>query len=420
MQLLLSSTVLGLTVPMARPPFFCAGRNPRACSLVALDIGWQGAESWADLFSQANTAATGAVNQATGAITPELQKAAGIATQEAQKAIAVAAPEVEKIGKASIEVKKAADIAAVEAQKAIAVAAPEVEKATMEAQKAIAVAAPGVEKAINTAAPEFEKIGKASIDFVVQATPVVVGGADKLVRTALTAEQQAAYDGALRVGGQIGEVTSAGLKAAAPVVESGLKAAAPVVESGLKAAPGVVESGLNAAGRAAEQGAQTAAPLVDDLIKTGAVRPETAERVKGGVVSTLSAGVREVAAGLRTTAELISPESGEAAANGAVAARAQPTLVVGGGLKIPTVREGTDSAAASLVAAAAPYALGLWLLSLAVSALQELVKPLAEVVQNAVTFVIVLGSAGILFNNWDTIYGLYEVASGQTPLKLPF
>ena len=68
--------------------------------------------------------------------------------------------------------------------------------------------------------------------------------------------------------------------------------------------------------------------------------------------------------------------------------------------------------------AAAPYALGLFLLSAALAALKELAKPLEEVIRRTLAVAFLGLFIKLSVDNWGTIYSLYEVASGQLELTL--
>ena len=151
---------------------------------------------------------------------------------------------------------------------------------------------------------------------------------------------------------------------------------------------------------------------------------ETVEKVRGGTLGALKLGVRTAAEGMRSVANEIAPpivasgDDAAAAARGAASSAASRGRGGGALLALPSAKEVTDDLAESFVQAAAPYAFGALLLSYAFSALLELAKPLAEAVRNALALAFLLACANLAYLNWDAIYGLYQVASGEVPLKI--
>ena len=78
----------------------------------------------------------------------------------------------------------------------------------------------------------------------------------------------------------------------------------------------------------------------------------------------------------------------------------------------------TDSIATSLVRASAPYAFGLFLLSAALSAVRELVKPAEAVLRNALAIGFLALFGKFAMDNADTIEQVIEVLAGEKSLKI--
>ena len=295
-------------------------------------------------------------------------------------------------------------------QQAAPVVAGGVVKAAALAGQAAGRAAVGIDAALPVIGKAAEStlpvIGKAA-----ETTLPVLGQAaestNQLLRSSLTPEQQQQLETATRVAGQAGNVVGGVAVSTSKATLEAVKFVAPVLQQGLKVG---VEQGVPLAGEvvktvgsAVDQGVKGAAPIVDEYFRSGSLRPETVDSVRSSGLGALNEGVRDVARGLRGVANIVAPE--------------QPSVVGasgrgGGPLPgLPSTRDVTDSMATSLVQAAAPYAFGAFLLSLALSALRELLEPLEQVVRNALAVAILVVIGKIVYENWDAIYKLYLVVS---------
>ena len=88
------------------------------------------------------------------------------------------------------------------------------------------------------------------------------------------------------------------------------------------------------------------------------------------------------------------------------------------GLSLPTTKEVTDSLALSFSQATAPYVLGGAVFFAGLAALRELARPLEAAVRNTLAVGLLILVVGALVDNWDQLYGAYEVISGAKPLRL--
>lgn len=297
--------------------------------------------------------------------------------------------------------KSGLDVAVPAIKAGIEAAAPEVQRAMGEGATTLKQTAeelaPLAQRAANVIAPAVES----TAPILGRAVSGAVSGTSDVIRSTLAPEQQVQLDEAARVGAQVGSavggVARGAAEKAAPIVEEGLRRGVPMVQQGVQ---GAVDG---------------ATPMVDELWRTGTVAPETVERARGDTVGALSTGVKGITDGLRA----LVPETATAPET-AVSTMAAPTAVAAPTAapatqsalpKLPSTKEMSDSLATSLVQASAPYALGLFLLSFVLAALRELARPLEQVVRNTLAVATLVGCSKLAADNWDTIYGLYQLVS---------
>jgi hypothetical protein len=239
-----------------------------------------------------------------------------------------------------------------------------------------------------------------------------------------------------------------GVDAAAPVVKSGLDAAAPVVKSAvaqtaLSAGEGAaaleraaltpdqvakidragvvatqaadvagwVGRGVWRAGRGVvdatapyvEETARTAGPplkrAATDVLTTGSLGDDAKGAVADALAASERGALRGVSGALRGAADAL---GGAAQPPPPAAAAARPTL--------------PDQIAASLGRAAAPYAASFFVLGIALAALRELVAPVEAAARRALALGLLVLIVGYCVENWDTVYGAFQIGTGARPL----
>ena len=68
-----------------------------------------------------------------------------------------------------------------------------------------------------------------------------------------------------------------------------------------------------------------------------------------------------------------------------------------------------------MVRAGAPYALAGGVLLVALEALRQLFEPLERVAKQVISLLVLTATVQLAYANWDSIYSLYQVASGEKP-----
>ena len=332
-------------------------RLQRSAPLVAA-FDWKGADSWAQLGQQAVAAA---------------QQGANAAAPIVQSGVEQAAPVVKSgvIGAAELAGRTAAKAAA-----------------------GIEASLPALTDLSGKAAEGATQVlGKAA-----ETSTQLIGNAVDPLRASLTPEQLQQLDKGLKVSGEVSQVVSGVAVSTAKTSAELAKAAAPVLQQGLKVG---VEKGVPLAGEVArktitavDSGVKDVSPLVEELVRSGRLQPETVQRVEGGVLGALQGGVRNVASGMRSVADLVAPDAGSAGASAAAAGTSRGAVPL-----LPSTKEVTDSMASSLVQASAPYAFGALILSLSLSAIRELLEPLEQVVRRTLAAALLALIAKITYEN---------------------